>query len=79
MLMTELPSCRIGLFHRVLCFSNLDALIKVDSFDPLEDATPNWSCYKLIIDPGLSSGSQKLYRYDGQHFSAPVSMITRRP
>ncbi|XP_051758541.1 histone-lysine N-methyltransferase SETD1B-A-like [Ctenopharyngodon idella] len=48
-----------------------DALLKADSFDPLEDATPNWSCYKLIIDPGLSSGSQKLYRYDGQHFSAP--------
>ncbi|XP_016087348.1 histone-lysine N-methyltransferase SETD1B-A-like [Sinocyclocheilus grahami] len=48
-----------------------DALVKTDSCDPLEDATPNWSCYRLIIDPGLNGGSQKLYRYDGQHFSAP--------
>uniref|UniRef100_A0A672QC93 Histone-lysine N-methyltransferase SETD1B-A-like n=1 Tax=Sinocyclocheilus grahami TaxID=75366 RepID=A0A672QC93_SINGR len=35
------------------------------------NATPNWSCYKLIIDPVLIGGSQKLYRYDGQHFSHP--------
>ncbi|KAL1269653.1 hypothetical protein QQF64_031942 [Cirrhinus molitorella] len=48
-----------------------DALVKTDSCDPLEDATPNWSCYKLIIDPFLNGGSQKLYRYDGQNFSAP--------
>ncbi|XP_058639866.1 histone-lysine N-methyltransferase SETD1B-A isoform X1 [Onychostoma macrolepis] len=48
-----------------------DLLVKTDSCDPLEDATPNWSCYKLIIDPVLNGGSQKLYRYDGQHFSAP--------
>ncbi|XP_016424762.1 histone-lysine N-methyltransferase SETD1B-A-like [Sinocyclocheilus rhinocerous] len=47
------------------------ALVKTDSCDPPEDATPNWSCYKLIIDPVLIGGSQKLYRYDGQHFSAP--------
>ncbi|KTG35468.1 hypothetical protein cypCar_00028288 [Cyprinus carpio] len=49
-----------------------DALVKTDRCDPLEDATPNWSCYKLIFDPVLIGGSQKLYRYDGQHFSAPV-------
>nr|XP_021327801.1 histone-lysine N-methyltransferase SETD1B isoform X1 [Danio rerio] len=48
-----------------------DDLIINDSFHPLEDAAPNWSCYKLIIDPGLTSGSQKVYRYDGQHFSEP--------
>ncbi|XP_050972312.1 histone-lysine N-methyltransferase SETD1B-A [Labeo rohita] len=48
-----------------------DALGKTDSCDLLENATPNWSCYKLIIDPVLNGGSQKLYRYDGQHFSAP--------
>ncbi|XP_073675734.1 histone-lysine N-methyltransferase SETD1B-A [Garra rufa] len=58
-----------------------DALVKTDSCDPPEDATPNWSCYKLIIDPVLNGGSQKLYRYDGQHFSAqhpecfPVDVI----
>ncbi|XP_043102302.1 histone-lysine N-methyltransferase SETD1B [Puntigrus tetrazona] len=49
-----------------------DALVKTGSCDPLEDASSNWSSYKLIIDPGLNgSSSQKLYRYDGQHFSAP--------
>uniref|UniRef100_A0A8C1ZEP3 SET domain containing 1B, histone lysine methyltransferase b n=1 Tax=Cyprinus carpio TaxID=7962 RepID=A0A8C1ZEP3_CYPCA len=47
------------------------ALVKTDSCDPLEGATPNWSCYKLIIDPVLIGGGQKLYRYDGQHFSHP--------
>ncbi|KTF85215.1 hypothetical protein cypCar_00014758 [Cyprinus carpio] len=49
-----------------------DALVKTDSCDPLEGATPNWSCFKLIIDPVLIGGGQKLYRYDGQHFSAAV-------
>ena len=29
--------------------------------------------YKLIIDPALKNGSQKLYRYDGQAFSVHVS------
>uniref|UniRef100_A0A9J7XPS4 SET domain containing 1B, histone lysine methyltransferase b n=1 Tax=Cyprinus carpio carpio TaxID=630221 RepID=A0A9J7XPS4_CYPCA len=48
-----------------------NALVKTDRCDPLEDATPNWSCYKLIFDPVLIGGSQKLYRYDGQHFSHP--------
>uniref|UniRef100_A0A8C2IWM2 SET domain containing 1B, histone lysine methyltransferase b n=1 Tax=Cyprinus carpio TaxID=7962 RepID=A0A8C2IWM2_CYPCA len=47
------------------------ALVKTDSCDPLEGATPNWSCFKLIIDPVLIGGGQKLYRYDGQHFSHP--------
>ncbi|XP_007255045.3 histone-lysine N-methyltransferase SETD1B-A isoform X1 [Astyanax mexicanus] len=35
----------------------------------------HWRSYKLIIDPALRTGSHKLYRYDGQHFSSPNSGI----
>ncbi|XP_051950703.1 histone-lysine N-methyltransferase SETD1B [Xyrauchen texanus] len=45
-----------------------EAFINNDHFD---EPTTNWSCYKLIIDPALNSGTQKLYRYDGQLFSSP--------
>ncbi|KAI4872403.1 hypothetical protein NFI96_026934 [Prochilodus magdalenae] len=38
-----------------------------------EERGPNWSTYKLIVDPVLKGGTEKLYRYDGQHFSSPVS------
>nr|XP_055025182.1 histone-lysine N-methyltransferase SETD1B-A [Misgurnus anguillicaudatus] len=48
-----------------------DALIQNNRLHNVEDATPNWSCYKLIIDPALTNEPQKLYRFDGQHFSAP--------
>ncbi|XP_059359414.1 histone-lysine N-methyltransferase SETD1B-A [Carassius carassius] len=49
-----------------------DALVNnTDNCDPLKEAIPNWSCYKLLFDPVLIGGNQKLYRYDGQHFSAP--------
>ncbi|KAI4903861.1 hypothetical protein NFI96_018655 [Prochilodus magdalenae] len=36
-----------------------------------EERGPNWSTYKLIVDPVLKGGTEKLYRYDGQHFSSP--------
>ncbi|XP_028671387.2 histone-lysine N-methyltransferase SETD1A isoform X1 [Erpetoichthys calabaricus] len=38
--------------------------------------TPNfqWRSYKLLVDPALRRVSQKVYRYDGVHFSVPVSM-----
>ncbi|OWK49793.1 Histone-lysine N-methyltransferase SETD1A, partial [Lonchura striata] len=32
-----------------------------------------WRSYKLLLDPALRRGGQKLYRYDGVHFSLPVS------
>ncbi|KAK2840683.1 hypothetical protein Q7C36_012262 [Tachysurus vachellii] len=35
------------------------------------ERTPNWSSYKLLVDPVLDSGKEKLYRYDGLHFSTP--------
>ncbi|XP_030621543.1 histone-lysine N-methyltransferase SETD1B-A [Chanos chanos] len=38
-----------------------------------EDKLFHWNSYKLLIDPILHDGSPKLYRYDGQHFSAPNS------
>nr|XP_033802521.1 histone-lysine N-methyltransferase SETD1A [Geotrypetes seraphini] len=28
-----------------------------------------WRCYKLLMDPVLGRSSQKIYRYDGVHFS----------
>ncbi|XP_064164008.1 histone-lysine N-methyltransferase SETD1B-A isoform X2 [Anguilla rostrata] len=31
----------------------------------------HWRSYKLIIDPALEKGSQKLYRYDGHTFNIP--------
>lgn len=40
-----------------------------------ERETPpqNWTSYKLVIDPALTKGLYKVYRYDGQRFSLPVS------
>nr|XP_014434651.1 histone-lysine N-methyltransferase SETD1A [Pelodiscus sinensis] len=32
-----------------------------------------WRSYKLVIDPALRRAPQKIYRYDGVHFSAPDS------
>ncbi|KAK5871200.1 hypothetical protein PBY51_004092 [Eleginops maclovinus] len=31
-----------------------------------------WRCCKLIIDPALTKGLYKVYRYDGQQFNIPV-------
>ncbi|XP_028312843.1 histone-lysine N-methyltransferase SETD1B-like [Gouania willdenowi] len=36
------------------------------------DTAPHtWTSYKLIIDPTLTKGLYKVYRYDGQHFNIP--------
>lgn len=32
-----------------------------------------WKSYKLVQDPIIRRVSQKIYRYDGVHFSVPVS------
>lgn len=32
-----------------------------------------WKSYKLVQDPALRRVTQKIYRYDGIHFSVPVS------
>ncbi|XP_071374935.1 histone-lysine N-methyltransferase SETD1B-like, partial [Centroberyx affinis] len=37
-----------------------------------ETAPQYWRSCKLIIDPSLTNGLYKVYRYDGQHFSIPV-------
>ncbi|XP_026176870.1 histone-lysine N-methyltransferase SETD1B-like [Mastacembelus armatus] len=41
---------------------------------PTERETPpqHWRSCKLIIDPTLTKGLYKVYRYDGQHFNIPV-------
>lgn len=31
-----------------------------------------WQGYKLVQDPALRRVAQKIYRYDGIHFSVPV-------
>ncbi|KAF5897852.1 histone-lysine N-methyltransferase SETD1B-A-like, partial [Clarias magur] len=35
------------------------------------ERTLNWSSYKLLVDPLLDGGKEKLHRYDGLHFSTP--------
>ncbi|XP_031460891.1 histone-lysine N-methyltransferase SETD1A-like [Phasianus colchicus] len=32
-----------------------------------------WRSYKLVVDPALRRAPQKVYRYDGVHFSVPDS------
>lgn len=32
-----------------------------------------WKSYKLVQDPAIRRVTQKIYRYDGVHFSVPVS------
>lgn len=32
-----------------------------------------WRSCKLVIDPALTNGLYKVYRYDGQYFNLPVS------
>ncbi|GAB0202423.1 histone-lysine N-methyltransferase SETD1A-like [Grus japonensis] len=32
-----------------------------------------WRSYKLVVDPALRRAPQKIYRYDGVHFSVPDS------
>lgn len=34
-----------------------------------------WKSYKLVQDPAIRRVTQKVYRYDGVHFSVPVSLI----
>lgn len=33
----------------------------------------HWRSCKLVIDPALTNGLYKVYRYDGQYFNLPVS------
>ena len=33
-----------------------------------------WKSYKLVQDPAIRRVAQKIYRYDGVHFSVPVSV-----
>lgn len=49
-----------------------------DSMDPDSGADTQrtlslqWKSYKLVQDPALRRVAQKIYRYDGIHFSVPV-------
>lgn len=35
-----------------------------------------WKSYKLVQDPIIRRVAQKIYRYDGVHFSVPVGWFT---
>lgn len=36
-----------------------------------------WKSYKLVQDPAIRRVAQKIYRYDGIHFSVPVRALHR--
>uniref|UniRef100_W5L7W3 SET domain containing 1B, histone lysine methyltransferase b n=2 Tax=Astyanax mexicanus TaxID=7994 RepID=W5L7W3_ASTMX len=42
-----------------------------ESSESGEERGPSWSSYRLLVDPVLKEGTEKLYRYDGQYFSSP--------
>lgn len=48
--------------------------METEKQSPSERETPplQWTCCKLIIDPALTKGLYKVYRYDGQRFNLPV-------
>ncbi|KAK2511727.1 hypothetical protein Q9966_016577 [Columba livia] len=39
--------------------------------EPARAPAPPWRSYKLLVDPALRRAPQKVYRYDGVHFSVP--------
>ncbi|KAM9810638.1 histone-lysine N-methyltransferase SETD1B-A-like [Neosynchiropus ocellatus] len=39
----------------------------------------NWNTFKLIIDPVLTKGLQKVFRYDGRRFNTPVDDLGLLP
>lgn len=61
-----------------VCFSSQVLTNVMESDRPgAERETPPqyWRSCKLIIDPALTKGLYKVYRYDGQHFNIPVSIV----
>lgn len=65
----------------VFVISSLGLANGMDNSHPIcssgEKRSHHWRSYKLIIDPALKKGSHKVYRYDGQQFSMPVSGTSR--
>lgn len=58
----------------MLCSQVLTNVMESDKQTTERETPPhNWTGYKLVIDPALTKGLYKVYRYDGQRFSLPVS------
>lgn len=59
----------------LLCSQVLTNVMESDKQTAERETPPrNWTSYKLVIDPALTKGLYKVYRYDGQRFSLPVSV-----
>ena len=49
--------------------------VVTDVMDSARRPAEPWRSCKLMIDPALTNGLYKVYRYDGQHFNLPVSIF----
>lgn len=59
----------------LLCSQVLTNVMESEKQTTERETPPqNWTSYKLVIDPALTKGLYKVYRYDGQRFSLPVSV-----
>lgn len=58
----------IMVFPFVSCRMDPDA-----EADTQKAVSLQWKSYKLVQDPTIRRVTQKVYRYDGVHFSVPVS------
>ncbi|XP_059192383.1 histone-lysine N-methyltransferase SETD1B-A-like [Centropristis striata] len=57
-----------------VCFFQFLTNVMESEKQTTERETPpqHWRCCKLIIDPALTKGLYKVYRFDGQQFNIPV-------
>ncbi|KAG7490234.1 histone-lysine N-methyltransferase SETD1B-A-like [Solea senegalensis] len=55
-----------------LCFQALTNVMDSDRLSPERETPPHWKSCKLMIDPALTKGLYKVYRYDGHAFNIPV-------
>lgn len=76
----EKPSSRLCLsVYLSLCLQVLTNVMESEKQTTETDTSPQrWRSCKLIIDPALTKGLYKVYRFDGQHFNIPVSISAAR-
>lgn len=61
--------CLFGVFFKVLT----NVMESEKQSTESERQPLHWRSCKLVIDPALTNGLYKVYRYDGQYFNLPVS------
>lgn len=60
----------------LLCLQVLTNVMESEKQTTERETPPHhWRSCKLIIDPALTKGLYKVYRYDGQYFNIPVSVF----